>query len=77
MTGKPGAAAGGLYLHILVLAIVIVSELIGIQRLSIGLGTVIFLPILYAFALGIMLNPAISRRAPSSFPRMRSSCPAP
>lgn len=59
MTGKTGAASGALYLHILVLAIVIVSELIGIQRLPIGIGTVIFLPILYAFALGILVNPAI------------------
>ncbi|ANK76111.1 DUF3100 domain-containing protein [Ensifer adhaerens] len=59
MTGKTGAASGALYLHIFVLAIVIASELIGIQRLPIGIGTVIFLPILYAFALGIAFNPAI------------------
>ena len=49
MTGKTGAASGALYLHILVLAIVIVSELIGIQRLPIGIGTVIFLPIVLAY----------------------------
>lgn len=46
-------------LHLLVFGIVAVAEFIGILKLPIGVGTVILLPILYAFALGIVLNPAI------------------
>lgn len=46
-------------LHLLVLGIIAVAELIGIVRIPIGVGTVILLPILYAFAMGIALNPAI------------------
>ena len=49
----------GWLLHAVVLAIVLIAEWIGIQRLPIGIGTVIFLPILYAFAMGIALNPHI------------------
>lgn len=60
-------SAGGWWLHAVVLAIVIVAEFIGIQRLSIGVGTVVFLPILYAFALGIALNPHILKRRLHSF----------
>lgn len=48
-------------LHLLVLGIIAVSELIGIIRLPIGIATVILLPILYAFALGIALNPVVNR----------------
>lgn len=59
MNQRNAALASGLWLHIAVLAIAIVSELIGIQRLQIGIGTVIFLPMLYAFALGILINPNI------------------
>jgi hypothetical protein len=48
----------GWWLHGVVLAIVIFSEYIGILRLPIGIGTVIFLPILYAFALGHRTQPS-------------------
>lgn len=50
---------GILALHLIVLGIVILSEIIGIRRLSLGIGVVIFLPILYAFAFGIAINPNI------------------
>ena len=59
---KATTSVGGWWLHGVVLAIVIVAEFIGIRRLSIGIGTVIFLPILYAFALGIALNPHIFKK---------------
>lgn len=48
-------------LHLLVLVIVVISELIGIIRLPIGIATVILLPILYAFAIGVALNPVINK----------------
>ncbi|MDQ1183622.1 DUF3100 domain-containing protein [Agrobacterium larrymoorei] len=58
----------GWWLHGVVLAIVIVSEYIGILRLPIGIGTVVFLPILYAFALGIALNPNILKKTAALIP---------
>lgn len=50
---------GAIALHLIVVAVVVLSEIIGIRRLSIGIGVVIFLPILYAFAFGIAVNPNI------------------
>lgn len=48
-------------LHLTVLAIVIIADLIGVIRVPIGIATIILLPILYAFAIGIALNPAICK----------------
>lgn len=59
MTERNGAAISVLAVHGMVLAIVIISELIGIIRIPIGIATVIALPILYAFALGLIFNPNI------------------
>ncbi len=60
--------ANGWGLHFIVLAIVIVAEVIGIRRLPIGIGTVVFLPILYAFAIGIALNPHILKKTAALIP---------
>lgn len=60
--------AKGWWLHGIVLAIVVVAEIIGVRRLPIGIGTVIFLPILYAFAMGIAINPHILKRTASLIP---------
>src|SRR5690606_18205371 len=54
-----GAIGPALVLHLAVLAIVVVSELIGLIRVPIGIAAVILLPILYAFALGIIFNPNV------------------
>lgn len=59
---KAPTSAGGWWLHGIVLAIVIVAEIIGLRRIPIGIGTVVFLPILYAFAIGIALNPHIFKK---------------
>lgn len=58
----------GFALHFLVLFIVIVSELIGIRRIPLGIGTIIFLPILYAFAIGVALNPHIFKKMAALVP---------
>lgn len=58
----------GIWLHATVLAIVIVAELIGLRRIPIGIGTIILLPILYAFALGVLLNPNILKATGSFLP---------
>jgi hypothetical protein len=50
---------GGVGLHLLVLGIVLMAESIGTIRLPIGIAAVILLPILYAFAMGVILNPNI------------------
>ena len=59
MKGNNVFAMRHIWLHAFVLLIIMISEAIGVQRLSIGIGAVIFLPMLYAFALGIILNPDI------------------
>jgi len=52
---------GGVGLHLFVLGIVVVAEAIGLIRIPIGIAAVILLPILYAFAMGIILNPNIMK----------------
>lgn len=44
-------------LHLLVLGLVIVAEFIGIKSFTVGVGTVVILPMLYALILGIFLTP--------------------
>ncbi|MEE1650319.1 DUF3100 domain-containing protein [Brachybacterium sp. J144] len=55
-------------LHLAVLVIGVVSQLIGILRIPIGIGTILLLPMLFAFALALLLNPnivpAVSRIMP-------------
>ncbi|MEP9379201.1 DUF3100 domain-containing protein [Aquabacter sp. CN5-332] len=46
-------------LHAVVLGIVLIVESIGVIRIPIGVAAVILLPMLYAFVLGIILNPSI------------------
>lgn len=58
-TIRSGPSGTAIALHLVVLAIVLASEAIGLIRIPIGIGAVILLPILYAFALGIVLNPNI------------------
>lgn len=44
-------------LHIMALAIVIISELIGIRKYTVGVGTVVLLPMLYAIIIGVLFTP--------------------
>ncbi|WP_372424867.1 DUF3100 domain-containing protein [Salinarimonas chemoclinalis] len=46
-------------LHLAVLAIALVAELIGVRTLQFWVGTVLFLPLLYAFVLGVLANPNV------------------
>jgi len=50
-------------MHLLVLIIVAVSEFIYIQRIPIGPGVVLLLPLLYAFLISIFFNPNIVGKA--------------
>lgn len=59
VSSRGGAIGSAFVLHLVVLAIVFVSEAIGLIRVPIAIGSVILLPILYAFALGIIFNPNV------------------
>lgn len=46
--------------------ITILSELIGTHRLNIGIGTIVFLPMLYAVVMGILITPdVLGKRIPA------------
>ena len=61
-------------LHLIVLAIVVAADLIGIVKIPIGIATVILLPILYAFAMGVALNPARVPVGAGSVERVATCC---
>ncbi|WP_024953765.1 DUF3100 domain-containing protein [Sulfurospirillum arcachonense] len=46
-------------LHLLVVFIVIISDSIGIHKISLGVGAMILLPLFYAFILATLLNPNV------------------
>ncbi len=46
-------------LHVSVIAITVISELIGIIAVPIGIGSILLLPLLYAFVLGLLINPNV------------------
>ena len=48
-----------LRLHLTVLVIVIVCELIGIHKFSVGPGSLVLLPMLYAVVIGILITPDV------------------
>ncbi len=45
-----------LKLHIIVIALVIISELIGIHKINVGFGTIVILPMLFALIFGILIT---------------------
>ena len=61
MSQSRALGADKLALHGIVLAIVVVAEAIGVLRIPIGIAAVILLPMLYAFAMGIVINPNVTR----------------
>ncbi|NDL58703.1 DUF3100 domain-containing protein [Phytoactinopolyspora mesophila] len=50
-------------LHVAVLVIVIAAQFIGVQQIPLGTGAILLLPLLYAFLLGVLLNPNVISRA--------------
>jgi hypothetical protein len=63
--------AGEWRLHLVVLAVVIVSELIYILEIPLGPGAILLLPLLYAFVFGALLNPNVVRRSIGGLVRRR------
>ncbi len=52
-------------LHILVILLSIVSEIIGIKKFNIGIGTMVLLPLLYAFIFALIFNTNVTPLAKS------------
>ena len=50
-------------LHISVLIITIICEMIGVIAIPIGIGSILLLPLLYAFIMGLLINPNVVKGA--------------
>ena len=64
-------------LHALVIVISLLSEFIGIQTIPMGPGTLLLLPLFYAFIIGVILNPNVTRTAGKVFPTRISDAAGP
>ncbi|MCK6211634.1 DUF3100 domain-containing protein [Georgenia sp. EYE_87] len=53
---------GAWRLYVVALLIVVGAQLIGIRQIDVGVGTILFLPLLYAFVFGLLLNPNVTGR---------------
>ena len=49
-----------LKMHTVVLFIAVIAELIGVQKINIGIGAILLLPLFYAFVIGMILNPNVT-----------------
>ena len=54
-----GKGASFIKLYLVVLAIVIITEIIGIIRIKVGPGSIVLLPMLYAVVIGILITPDV------------------
>ncbi|MBY4677000.1 DUF3100 domain-containing protein [Marinobacterium arenosum] len=50
-------------LHLLVVLISVLAELIGIIKIPLGIGSIVLLPLFYAFIMGLLVNPNIIKKA--------------
>jgi len=57
-------------LHLVVLVVCIIVELIGLQKFKIGPATIVLIPFLFAFILGVLLTPAITEKYWKSFKKI-------
>lgn len=64
-------------LHALVIVVSLLSEFIGIQQIPMGPGSLLLLPLFYAFILGVLLNPNVTRTAAKVFPSRISDAAGP
>jgi hypothetical protein len=44
-------------LHLLALGLVVIAEFIGTKKVQLGIGTIVFLPMLYAMVMGLLITP--------------------
>lgn len=64
-------------LHLAVLVIGVISQLIGIRSIPIGIGTILLLPMLFAFAMALLLNPNIIGAVKKLMPARRAAAASP
>lgn len=64
-------------LHLAVLVIGVISQLIGIRSIPIGIGTILLLPMLFAFAMALLLNPNIIGAVKKVMPARRAAAASP
>jgi hypothetical protein len=64
-------------LHALVILISLLSEAIGILRIPMGPGTLLLLPLLYAFIIGVLINPNVTKLAGRVIPASVSQAAGP
>lgn len=64
-------------LHLAVLIIGVISQVIGIRSIPIGIGTILLLPMLFAFALALLLNPNIIGAVKKIMPIRRAAAASP
>jgi Protein of unknown function (DUF3100) len=57
-------------LHLVVMVVCIIVELIGLQKFKIGPATIVLIPFLFAFILGVLLTPAITEKYWKSFKKI-------
>lgn len=66
-----------LRLHVLVVILSLIAEWIGIIKIPLGVGTLLLLPLFYAFLLAIVLNPHLSSRFHGLVPPRLSAAASP
>lgn len=64
-------------LHLLVLVFSIVSQFIGVRAIPIGIGTILLLPLLYAFVVCLLLNPNVIPAASRLISTKKAAAAAP
>lgn len=64
-------------LHVLVLVVSIVSQFIGVRAIPIGIGTILLLPLLYAFVFCLLLNPNVIPAASRLISTKKAAAAAP
>ena len=60
---------GNWRLHLLVIAIAVIAELVGVVKVPLGSSSVVLLPLFYAFIIGLLFNPnvvSVAKRVLSS-----------
>ncbi len=64
-------------LHLLVVVVSVLAELIGIIKIPLGIGSIILLPLFYAFIIGLLLNPNVIKKASTLISREQAAMATP
>lgn len=64
-------------LHLAVLIIGVLAQLIDVRSIPIGFGTILLLPMLYAFAIALLLNPNVIGAMKKVMPARRAAAASP